>query len=141
MLSKGFSREHSEGQKSEYVEQVVENLRKVILFALNRRIDAFELWHWRRLLRVPWKARRSNPSILKEISPKYSLEGLMLKLKFQFFGQLMRRSNSLEKTLILEKIESRRRGGQRMRRLDGITDSIDMSLRKLREIVMNPGIL
>ena len=93
------------------------------------RIDAFELWCWRRLLRVPWTARRSNQSILKEISPEYSLEGLMLKLKLQYFGHLMRRTDSFEKTLMLGKIEGgRRRGRQRMRWLDGITDSIDMSL-------------
>ena len=101
-----------------------------------RRIDVFELWCWRRLLRVPWTARRSNQSILKEISPKYSLEGLMLKLKLQSFGQLMQRADSLEKTLMLEKIEGRRRRGQqRMKRLDGITDSMDMSLSKLQETV------
>jgi len=92
------------------------------------KIDAFELWCWRRLLRVPWTARRSNQSILKEISPGCSLEGLMLKLKLQYFGHLMRRADSLEKTLMLGKIESRRRGGQRMRWLDGITDSRDMGL-------------
>ena len=92
-----------------------------------RRIDAFELWCWRRLLRVPWTARRSNQSILKEISPEYSLEGLMLKLTLQYFGHLMRRADSLEKTLMLGKIEgSRRRGQHRMRWLDGITDSTDM---------------
>ena len=97
-----------------------------------RRIDAFELWCWRRLLRVPWTTRRSNQSILKEISPEYSLEGLMLKLKLQYFGQLMQRTDSLEKTLMLGKIEGgRRRGQQRMRWLDGSTNSIELSLSKL----------
>ena len=97
--------------------------------AERRRIDALELWCWRRLLRVPWTSRRSNQSILKEISPKYSLEGLMLKLKLQYFGHLMQRGDSLEETLMLGKIEGRRRRGQqRMRWLDGITDSMDMSL-------------
>ena len=101
-----------------------------------QRTDAFELWCWRRLLRVPWTARRSNQSILKEINPDYSLEGLMLKLKLQYFGYLVQRAKSLEKTLILGKTEGRRRRGQqRMRWLDGISDSVDMSLSKLRGMV------
>ena len=104
--------------------------------AEHQRTDALELWCWRRLLRVPWSARRSNQSILKEISPGCSLEELMLKLKLQYFGHLMQRDDSLEKTLMLGKIEGRRRSGQqRMKLLDGITDSMDMSLSKLREIV------
>ena len=106
--------------------------------AERRRIDAFELWCWRRLLRVPWTARRSNPSILKEINPEYSLEERMLKLKLQYFGHLMRRADFLEKTLMLGKIEGKRRGRQKMRWLDRVTDSMDMNLSKW-EIVEDRG--
>ena len=130
--SYGFSNSHVWMWELDYKESWT------IKTAEHRRIDAFELWCWRRLLRVPWTARRSNKSILKEISPEYSLEGLMLKLKLQHFGHLMQRTDSLEKTLLLGKTEGRkRRRRHRMRWLDSITDLMDMNLSKLQEMVMD----
>ena len=131
MLGKIEGRRRRGQQRMRWLDGITDllDMNLSIKKAERRRIDAFELWCWRRLLRVPWTARRSNQSILKEINPEYSLEGLMLKLKLQYFSHLMRRTDSLEKTLMLGKIEGRRRRGQqRMRWLDGITDSMHMSL-------------